>query len=290
MLNKLSSLPAWGNGRDIQTLSKSITGTAFASADSATTKLTISNKDVLTALEKMYKEQRARSETGTKPIIAEMMRNSLMPRLLDPVTDPALAKATFTAKSTGARIAEPTPAVEEGSPRQEQQPHVAPQRTVRDPGVSDEIWAQLQADQQANELAEKQSQDVIANLQQKAEAAATNQEASEQEVAALEQAAKASPSADDDGEDDELNERKRRHEEARLRIVMASRAKREAEDELRRAREEVERKKEEEVKVQTKLRSMGVCPVGFRWIKQSGGYRCAGGAHFVSDAQLQSSG
>ena len=43
---------------------------------------------------------------------------------------------------------------------------------------------------------------------------------------------------DDDGEEDELKERKRRREEARLRAVMASRAKWGAEDMLRRAGEE----------------------------------------------------
>ena len=284
--NKLSSLPAWGNGRDIQTLSKSIIGTAFASAESAATKLTVSNKDVLAALEKMYKEQRARSGTETKPNISETIRNATMPQLFDPPTKPFSATATATAKSSATKTAEPAPALEEGSPRQEQQPDVAPQETKRDPGVSHETWAQLQADMRANELAEKQSQNAIAHLQQQAESAATNEEASEQEAAALEEAARAKPGAGDDGEDDELNEQKRRHEEARLRAAMASRAKHEAEDKLRRAREEAQKKGKEEAEAQKKLRAMGVCPVGFRWIKQGAGYRCAGGGHFVSNAQL----
>ena len=285
MLNKLSSLPAWGNGRDIQTLSKSIIGTAFESAESDTTKLTVSNKDVLVALEKMYREQKARSGIETKPTMAELMRKSAMPQLLDPATNPFLAKATATTKSA-TKTAEPTPALEEDNPRQEEQPEVPPQETKRDPGVSDATWAQLQADMRANELAKKQSQHAIADLQQQAESATTNAEAGEQEAAALEETVRADPSTGDDGEDDELNERKRRHEEARLRALMASRAKREAEDKLHRAREEAERKKKDEAKAQKKLRDMGVCPVGFRWIKQDAGYRCAGGAHFVSNAQL----
>jgi hypothetical protein len=32
-----------------------------------------------------------------------------------------------------------------------------------------------------------------------------------------------------------------------------------------------------EVRAQEKLRCMGVCPVGYWWIKQARGYRCAGG-------------
>jgi hypothetical protein len=76
-----------------------------------------------------------------------------------------------------------------------------------------------------NELAEKQSQNAITDLLQQAELSATNVKASEQEAAALEEAARENPGAGDDSEDDELNERKRRHKEAGLCVVMASRAK-----------------------------------------------------------------
>lgn len=37
---------------------------------------------------------------------------------------------------------------------------------------------------------------------------------------------------------------------------------------------------------QEKIRQMGNCPAGYDWIQQSGGYRCSGGSHFISDAQL----
>ena len=282
MLNKLSILPAWGNGRDVQTLSKSISGTAFASAESAATKLTVSNKDVLAALRKMYTERKARSETETKPTIAEMLRNSAMPQLLDPATNPFLAKTTATTKSA-TKTAEPTPVLEEDNPRQEQQPDVTPQETKRDPGVSDETWAQLQADIRANELANKQSQKAITDLQKQADSATANEKASEQEAARLKETVRTDPGT---GDDDELNERKRRFEEARLRALMAIRAKRDAEERLQRAREVAERKRREEAKAQQKLRDMGVCPAGYRWIKQGSGWRCSGSMHFVSNAQL----
>ncbi|EXK43736.1 hypothetical protein FOXG_04472 [Fusarium oxysporum f. sp. lycopersici 4287] len=46
--------------------------------------------------------------------------------------------------------------------------------------------------------------------------------------------------------------------------------------------EEEKRKKIEARKA--KLMKMGVCPVGYEWIKQSaGGFRCAGGSHWMSD-------
>lgn len=48
--------------------------------------------------------------------------------------------------------------------------------------------------------------------------------------------------------------------------------------------EEERRKKEEEAR--KKLAAMGACPVGYPWIRQGGGYRCAGGSHFISEAAL----
>ncbi|CCC05206.1 unnamed protein product [Sordaria macrospora k-hell] len=48
--------------------------------------------------------------------------------------------------------------------------------------------------------------------------------------------------------------------------------------------EEARRKREQEM--QMKLKMMGACPMGFNWIKQSGGYRCAGGSHWMGDAVL----
>lgn len=48
--------------------------------------------------------------------------------------------------------------------------------------------------------------------------------------------------------------------------------------------QEERRRKEEEAR--KKLVTMGVCPVGFPWIKQEGGYRCGGGSHYMSDAAV----
>lgn len=79
---------------------------------------------------------------------------------------------------------------------------------------------------------------------------------------------------------------KRRHEEARLQCVQALRAREAAEGELERARKAAEEQRKREQVAQRKLREMGVCVQGYRWIKQSGGYLCAGGSHYMSDNQL----
>ncbi|GLD99445.1 hypothetical protein PINS_up008164 [Pythium insidiosum] len=54
-----------------------------------------------------------------------------------------------------------------------------------------------------------------------------------------------------------------------------------------RVRDEAKRKLEESIATQEKLRRIGLCPAGFAWLQVGGGWRCAGGSHFVSDAQLQ---
>ena len=50
---------------------------------------------------------------------------------------------------------------------------------------------------------------------------------------------------------------------------------------------EIRRKKsEKERRVLDAVRAIGKCVAGFDWIKTEGGYRCAGGSHFVSDAEV----
>jgi hypothetical protein len=62
-----------------------------------------------------------------------------------------------------------------------------------------------------------------------------------------------------------------------------------AELERRRRDEElaaIEKKRQEEMERQKKLKVLGPCPMGYMWIKQASGYRCAGGSHTLSDASI----
>ncbi|CAK0788469.1 unnamed protein product [Prorocentrum cordatum] len=90
-------------------------------------------------------------------------------------------------------------------------------------------------------------------------------------------------------------------EQDRLRMIAEEEARQEAlrrareahEARLRaaqRAREEAEARRREEERrrqaVQERLRQISPCPAGFTWYKSGGGWRCGGGSHFVSDAEL----
>jgi hypothetical protein len=51
--------------------------------------------------------------------------------------------------------------------------------------------------------------------------------------------------------------------------------------------EEAEALRRKHAAMQRRLQTMGACPAGFSWYRQGGGWRCHGGSHWVSDAQLQ---
>ena len=147
----------------------------------------------------------------------------------------------------------------------------------RDIGVTDVIWDQLQADKASQEIGQKFTDNAVATAEEENRLAAREAVVLANELIKL---------AAQRARDENLPEFKRRHEEARLKELVGRRAKAEADERLRKIREDAERKRKEELQVQVKLRDMGVCVAGFRWIKQAGGYRCAGGSHFVSNSQL----
>jgi MoxR-like ATPase len=58
-------------------------------------------------------------------------------------------------------------------------------------------------------------------------------------------------------------------------------------EELQRLEAEAARKKEEEhQRLQEKLRACGACPMGYSWYRCGAGWRCTGGSHYKSDADL----
>ena len=150
----------------------------------------------------------------------------------------------------------------------------------RDPNVSDEVWNALQAAIRAKDQKERDAKKAIKALEQSIIDHRKNEEARSEELRKSQQK---------EAEAKDANERAailREREKARLKEQSARRAREKAAAELQAKKEEERKQREQEAKAQQKLRELGVCSAGFRWIKMGSGYQCAGGAHFVSASQL----
>ena len=123
-----------------------------------------------------------------------------------------------------------------------------------------------------------------------AEAAAARERAAEADQAAAAQAADEAHRAAET-----LRQRAEAARQARIREELMRQAQEQARiaEERRRAQQEAEarRQQEEQARLeearQRRLREVGPCPVGFRYIKCADGYVCEGGGHFVSDAEVR---
>lgn len=264
LLEDLAQLPSWGNARDIETLSKRLMCTAFTtplSANDATPseRLVLARSEGVRCLEEMLREQKERAVPESPfNILGDMQEISAHPPQPHTFrTSTTLKKETSAPRPVDANATQ-----------------VENVEDVRDAGVSDAVWRELQKSKIAADEAERQSKEAEKTLL--AELLELERRQAEAQAQATRLAQQNFANA---AEEDELM---RQRELARLRAHSAK-----LEHSKRAAALEEERKKQkDEARVQSKLRQMGVCVAGFRWIKLDSGYSCAGGGHFVSNAQL----
>lgn len=234
----LSTLPGWGNGRDVKTISDTIIRKVFACPmDEGQTEMVLTQEMVSAVLEAAITERQLRASA----IIPDLQPGDapLPATAVSPQAPPSFT----TAPSTKQQASQLTPpGFEPESP-----PIEVESTEPRDPGVSDQIWTQLQADRQRHEAQKHRDAETL------------------REEASMREKWDSGTGMPDDDE--------RRQYEKHLR-------------KLARERIEIEEQKKREEEAQRKLQEMGVCPVGFKWIRQATGYRCAGGSHFVSSVQL----
>ena len=284
LFRDLSGLKAWANGRDVLTAAKSISQSVFESADPASPTLAASSDLVITELTRMYNANAMRGRTS---ILDNVPQKSLPARTAPPQAQLGPPSSSMAPSPSTRETSAPAPAkrlkYDLASSDEEldsdDDSHVEARQNedddddddddaygTRDAGVDDATWHQLQHD--AAEAAN------AFRAQQASYNQALGLEASvAEELRQLQQLNENAAATHAKAED----EAKRRHEQLRLERLRAA-----AEAVLARIAEE----KAQEEKKQQKLRQMGVCVAGFQWIKQAGGYRCAGGSHFVSEAQL----
>lgn len=265
----MSRLPSWGNARDVQTLAKGMVRAVFQSNTTKVNQLLLPACTALNCIHSMLAERCARAKVtpSSRPSFSGSVQS-----LDDFQSAPRISSGT----STATKAAAPAPK-EDDETLKISEPLEAPDE-VRDVGVSDAVWQQFQKNKRDAEL---QIQRAAQKIQEQEEAHLLAEEAekeAEKEAAELREI-----QAKNEAEALELL---RLHEEARIREMEAKADRERINRELeRRKQEEEERRKKEEL-AQSRLRQMGVCVAGFRWIKQDGGYRCAGGSHWVDDSQL----
>lgn len=265
LLEQLASLPSWGNARDIISLGNSVAGSILSAESDPLERLIASPEKIINLTKALLVQKQGRrvNSSSTRPYdIPPQMTQSR-----DVESHPTLQgsnTSTAIQRTTKSESVEPPHSVLDS----------------RDPGVSEEVWKQLQADKAAAEklliLSEQaiktQEHDYKVKSLQVLKAIENSRQARQQESARQEQ--------------EEIVATQRKREEARLNEQNARIAAVKARVELERLRRVEETRKRDEARVQLRLQQIGKCVAGFQWIPQSGGYRCAGGAHFVSNEKL----
>lgn len=247
LFEQLVRTPNWGSGRDVGTAFDKICR-VFAARRAAT----LGCDDILGVLQSMLNEK----QRATNMASNSRQKQSYVEQQ---ATSSGASSATQLSRitsvcETAERVGE---AVHDGDAG------TSSDGVGRDKGVSDAIWQQLQEDRKR--ATKKEEERRVAE-----EAARLAAERAEQERLEMERFAR---------------EAKLEVERKRMEELARQAAERRRVAEQNRRRHELERQRE--AKVEQKLREMGVCVAGYKWIRSGSGYRCAGGSHFVSDSQLR---
>lgn len=269
--DRLSKTAGWANARDVGTLTKTIFGKTLQSSSGK--KLVLNKDTVLEALDSMINERSGRevfSRSSPSTSMEKKEQTDLAIRT-QPLSNPITKPDNQGSVNDDVASSKKPDTTEPGT-------DTSTATTTRDAGVPDEVWYQLEKDKALAEAKEKEFLR-LKEEEEKQEKEILKLKAEEERVAReLEEAKR---KADE--------EAKIRHEQARLQLELERRRQEAILEKLRKQQEALAEARRKEQVNQTKLQSMGVCVQGFQWLKEGGGYRCAGGAHWVSDAQLGSS-
>ncbi|KAI1935491.1 hypothetical protein LOZ12_005733, partial [Ophidiomyces ophidiicola] len=260
LFTQLASFPFWGNARDIETLAKSMIRHVLSNGEN---KFFITEKIVHDTMCSMISKRREQAKAGLRSIpVPQNLQLSLHKEAQDHSTpsvqnlkrkaDSSLSSDLVSDLASGIREV---------------------RTIIRDDGVPDEVWAQLQQDALLEEELKKQ------DIQRAVEELEVRRKIAEQ----LPKKTRVSKRR----EQQKCEEDRQRLEDERLQNELRRRKYEEQVAQLVREKMAREEEKKKEQAVQTKLREMGVCVQGFRRIKQRSGYRCAGGSHFIDNSQLE---
>ncbi|KAL1740854.1 P-loop containing nucleoside triphosphate hydrolase protein [Schizophyllum fasciatum] len=324
IIKEMSRMPSWGNARDMGTIARILTRVAYkqGAAGQGVVPVVLDDLAAMDCVQEFWKDRRYRAAnlprpdqrrkaTGNPPMASSssaptppsMNTNTNTSTNSPPSSKPPAGNtSTPPPKPSASRPSTPRPSQPSTSPTPSG-PSAATARPAtpasptqsirsarpstpqagsnqgltgarRDPGVSDKTWNGLLAAVQARKREADADKAARKKLEQQLRAAEKVERERQEQLRTLEAKAAADRAE------------QRRVEELRKKMLQAK-----AEEERKRkALEERKRKEREETRQREqalqKLRKMGVCVQGYHWIRMGGGYRCAGGSHFVSDAHL----
>lgn len=266
LLEQLASLPSWGNARDIISLSKSIAGSILSAESDPSAPMIASPDDIV---------------NHTKTLLIQKQGRRIKSPLTNPCNIPPLMTQSREIEPNLTHQDLNTSIATQSTTKPEPEELAPSSSDPRDPGVPEEVWKQLQADKAAakrdsmssNQAIKSQEQDFNAKCLEDILAADRSRKAQQLETAGKKQA--------------EMAAIQKERVEARLKEHNVRVAKAKARAELERLRRVEETRQRDEARVQARLQEIGNCVAGFRWIRQSDGYRCSAGAHFVTHAELE---
>lgn len=271
------TLSSWGNARDVKTLARLMVSKAFASQDEehdddddGTGYIQLDVDSALEVADGMLKDRQAR-EVYESP--QQSLQGALLEQLKPSAPETPVHTCSSTIKTAEAKTQEKMKELPETSE--------AAATPGRDAGVTDRQWHELEVAKKAQAERERKASEELQRAEEAARVASEAEQAQARKVQELEALAKES-------DENQANaEALKREQEAQRLYELELRRERQAREAELRAHQRREReRKQEEAKAQAKLREMGVCEAGFRWFKYGSGWRCGGGSHFVSSAEL----
>lgn len=165
---ELSSLDNFANGRDVQTIAKNIVGDVLKVKKRPQGAIKITSTMVLDHIKKMISERKSRAQSALFASLPKVIKDVLpVECAANQVTADIVPTATFTKCETAQALSktEGTDEIDEEDSDDPGDHKPSAPIAVRDVGVTDEIWNQLQQDRLRAEEQERERQSLVEEAQ-----------------------------------------------------------------------------------------------------------------------------